>query len=1284
MLISRALFLYRVLPRVSCSFITYKQFHHSAVQYKKRSGRKSKFPKNGTSSHSKKRKEITEITSEPQLELLQGKKFKQYGFNSATELVKQASKIFHSFFGENGTWLTSPVSDKVNLVRFCSFVNGYGFFNFAELTFDPSFTQAKERIFVKFFKDVKSYKLLNQLHSGFLEPFDKVQFSASRDYQKEVLSYCASQLHTLPNIVYRLVDNLYTIEIYLPEYRVRTIVKLDTNFNDAEKYAFYLFLRHVQLSTKASIDSKSILRDFRNLNMSNARGFVEFYATSLKKESKTVSSCLHSSLHSASVVIDGFTFPSVHASNQDAANSIAYLYASQALKNKHPDLWESYAYDLRKGNGVVLQKIPPGKHRTFKQLTEQVSSLAETLLSKDRDAERYHAHFLSKVSSTINEDESSVASPILSSISLEEQKKLNAQRKEALEAYDQNDDIKSLRDVRKSLPIYGFEQTLLRAIEVNPAVIVVADTGSGKTTQLPQMILDDYIRRGEATKCNIMCTQPRRLSAVSVAERVANERNESLRKSVGYFVRFENRTPTAPGSILFCTTGIALRKLQDSNSVLSSYSHIILDEVHERSLQTDLLLAILKTSIVQLMHAGLPYPKLILMSATIDAKPFQEHLSNLFIDGNCPLIKVPGRAFPVEKNYLEDILPMLQSQTDEYKEVMEDKSTRNFINHESSYMNNVIKPSNYQRGASVSNEDAESNLNIHSRVHDGEVTFDFTDEAKDIPFRLLASLLGYLCANGTLEGSILVFLPGLAEMTKLQSILVQTKPFGIDVEDSEKYKIYMLHSSLKRMNEVFCVGEKNVRRIILATNIAETGITIPDVAYVVDSCLHREKMYCPHRRVSALLCHSISKANMRQRCGRAGRVQPGEYYALISEAHADALPESTVPEIHRSDLQDVCLQVLSSTNFPLQQLLKETLEPPSTAAVNEALALLKRTGALTNSVELTPLGKLLAHLPMEPSMGKMIICAAVFKCLDPLLYLTAAMTTGDVFFTPIRDRETAQARRRQFDRVYLSDHLTTINAIAKYRSILITEGRNKAFDFAHDNFLNVTKLNSALHIAEQIHQILVKLKLVPYSSNDRSSTFIGHPSANEHADSQELILALLNIGLLPNLAITRYGRFLRTPTEQTAMVHRSSIAFVKSSHGVYAKPDEPITQGKTYLYTTKSSNSDQGVVFLHSISPTSPLMLLLFETFPIHSFGPCITFDNWYTVYFNEEILLKCLMISSFIKKFFIRLFEKVNLTLSTGASPRRMLISDNHCSNIAAGLKNVAQSEYSRYRLWK
>lgn len=327
-----------------------------------------------------------------------------------------------------------------------------------------------------------------------------------------------------------------------------------------------------------------------------------------------------------------------------------------------------------------------------------------------------------------------------------------------------------LKSRKADLPMTQFRAKVKDIVANHQSCIILGATGSGKTTQVPQIILEDGIADGLGGNINIICTQPRRIAAVTVAHRVASERNESVGDTVGYHIKYDKKLPRPGGSITYCTTGVILRQLQTgSDEILDTTSHIIIDEVHERNLQTDFLLTILKQALDSRRKARKPVPKLVLMSATIDPALFSEYLEIAGDHGEnipCPWLDVPGRTYPVMEIFLDDLKEQLVKS--------HSKAELHFLTNR--------ETSKYEKAERLF-----------------EISPSGTLEASEIivPLDLMAATIAHLAKTTPSDGAILAFLPGMAEINALNLFLLGERPLGVNFADTSKFKLCLIHSGLR-------------------------------------------------------------------------------------------------------------------------------------------------------------------------------------------------------------------------------------------------------------------------------------------------------------------------------------------------------------------------------------------------------------------------------------------------------------------------------------------------------
>ncbi|CAN7079272.1 unnamed protein product [Brassica oleracea var. botrytis] len=624
------------------------------------------------------------------------------------------------------------------------------------------------------------------------------------------------------------------------------------------------------------------------------------------------------------------------------------------------------------------------------------------------------------------------------------------QLRERQDYWEKSVEGQRMLECRRCLPAYKQRDVVLSAISQNQVIVVSGETGCGKTTQIPQFILESEVEANRGALCNIICTQPRKISAMSVSERVACERGEPLGESVGYKVRLEG-VRGRDTRLLFCTTGILLRRLLVDRS-LRGVTHVIVDEIHERGMNEDFLLIILKDLLPRR-----PELKLILMSATLDAELFSSYF------GGAAVIHIPGFTYPVRSYFLEDILEMSRYRLTPYNQIDDYGLERLWK------MNKQIPRKRKSQIASVV-EDA-------LRAADFK---EFSPETREslscwnpdcIGFNLIESLLCHICENER-PGGILVFMTGWDDISSLKDKLQIHPIFG----NPNRVMLLACHGSMASFEQrlIFEEPASGVRKIVLATNIAETSITINDVAFVIDCGKAKETSYDALNNTPCLLPSWISKVSAQQRRGRAGRVQPGQCYHLYPKCVYDAFAEYQLPEILRTPLQSLCLQIKSLNFGTISEFLSRALQSPELLAVQKAIEYLKIIGALDETEQLTALGRYLAKLPMEPKLGKMLILGAILGCLDPILTVAAGLSVRDPFLTPLDKKDLAEAAKSQFSRDH-SDHLALVRAYEGYKR---AEEEAGVYDYCWKNFLSIQSMRAIDSLRKEFFSLLKDTGLI--------------------------------------------------------------------------------------------------------------------------------------------------------------------------------------------------------------
>ncbi|KAK4414219.1 DExH-box ATP-dependent RNA helicase DExH3 [Sesamum alatum] len=640
----------------------------------------------------------------------------------------------------------------------------------------------------------------------------------------------------------------------------------------------------------------------------------------------------------------------------------------------------------------------------------------------------------------------------------------------------------------------------------NQVVVVSGETGCGKTTQLPQYILESEIEAARGAACNIICTQPRRISAMAVAERVAAERGEKIGESVGYKVRLEGMKGRDT-RLLFCTTGILLRRLLVDRN-LKGITHVIVDEIHERGMNEDFLLIVLKDLLPRR-----PELRLILMSATLNAELFSSYF------GGAPMIHIPGFTYPVRSHFLENILEMTGYRLTPYNQI---------DNYGQEKMWKMQKQTLRKRKTQIASAVEEALMAADFKEYSPRVRESLTCWNPDsIGFNLIEHVLCHICRKER-PGAVLVFMTGWDDINSLKDQLRAHPLLG----DPSRVLLLACHGSMASAEQklIFDKPEDGVRKIVLATNMAETSITINDVVFVVDCGKAKETSYDALNNTPCLLPSWISKASARQRKGRAGRVQPGECYHLYPRCVHDAFADYQLPELLRTPLQSLCLQIKSLQLGSISEFLSKALQAPEPLSVQNAIEYLKMIGALDESENLTLLGRNLSMLPVEPKLGKMLIFGAIFNCLDPVMTIVAGLSVRDPFLMPFDKKDLAESAKAQFSARDFSDHLALVRAFEGWKD---AEREQSGYEYCWRNFLSVQTLKAIDSLRKQFLYLLKDVGLVENIE-----------SCNGWSRDEHLIRAIICAGLFPGICSVvnkEKSISLKTMEDGAVLLHSSSV-----------------------------------------------------------------------------------------------------------------------------------------------
>ncbi|KAI9193353.1 P-loop containing nucleoside triphosphate hydrolase protein [Polychytrium aggregatum] len=571
-------------------------------------------------------------------------------------------------------------------------------------------------------------------------------------------------------------------------------------------------------------------------------------------------------------------------------------------------------------------------------------------------------------------------------------------------------------DAHDTLPIAQFRQALLDAVQEYPCLIVVGDTGSGKTTQLPQYILGLSEAVAEQPPVGVShsparpkrlprvaVTQPRRIAAVSAAKRVAEEQHVPLGSKVGYHIRFEKLADDS-ARLMFMTDGILLREACEDPS-LSSWDYVLLDEAHERSLETDILFGLLRRALR--LRTDL---KVVIMSATLDMDKFSDFF------GDCPIFSIPGRMFVV------DIL---------WQKTMKLAT---------------LKSTFVQRSV-------ETVLHIHKEEEPGD---------------------------------ILVFLTGRQDIeSAISRLYAATEDLArSDIRHSDQVwnvVAYPIYSSLESVDQraIFDPPKRGYRKVIFATNIAQTSITIPGIRYVVDSGFVKQTMYDPKTSMDALVVVPISQATATQRAGRAGRTAAGKVYRLYSRQIFDAMDIDTAPEIQRSSLIGT---VLALKRMGIDDVLNfEFIDPPEPELVICALRDLFLLGALDECGGLTPLGRQMSSFSISPHLARALIGSSLdHGCAEEMLTIVALLSVEDIYITPRspKQQDAAAQAHKQFAHP-LGDHMTLLQIYEQWKRAGFDRQWARTWYFHHRALLTAKSVRSQLEETMKRNKLVIRSCALP-------------------------------------------------------------------------------------------------------------------------------------------------------------------------------------------------------------
>ncbi|KAJ8907120.1 hypothetical protein NDN08_003602 [Rhodosorus marinus] len=713
---------------------------------------------------------------------------------------------------------------------------------------------------------------------------------------------------------------------------------------------------------------------------------------------------------------------------------------------------------------------------------------------------------------------------------------------------------------RENLPSTKSRKEILHLLKTNQVVLITGEPGSGKTTQIPQYILDDWIyqKRTNPDDCksnvSIICTQPRRISAISVAERVASERMETVGDTVGWKIRHESALDPSKCRLLFCTTGLMVQRMR-SDQELKGVTHLIVDEVHERSLEVDVLLIYIKELIQKRKDV-----KVLLMSATVNAEIFTKYFDN------CASVHIPGLHHPVEIQYVEDIAKDPDWTDAELAPVLMASSGKGTASRD------------VQEFMKFTTQLVKSSSTMPRKLSERLAAVGDPKTTSAMIVALTSFLHRMHPMEGEMPGAILVFLPGWDSIQRAKRAFLRHAP-------ETAFDIRVLHSRVpnEEQRRAFERPASGRRKVVLSTNIAETSVTIEDVVFVIDSGLQNSLGYEVRSNLPSLQPDWISQANARQRTGRAGRTGPGKCFRLYSKHQFDTFEEYGLPEIMRSPLENVLLNILSDVDSKsCSEFLANALSPPKPSAIAASLNMLRRIGAVQPGVEqLTPLGWRLSQLPIEPKLGKMILHGCILGCGNSVLTLASCLGVGRDVWNP-GQATTSQERHRLLlaGKEQNSDHLLLLNLVREWNSMKPTT-ENIAF-FA-------LKYGVQLSVLRKIGQLRLQLKSYVGLCGMADSL---RPDLCSEDSNDELIQAIAAGCLFPSIARADVEESHRGGHCRGPIVSRKEMQVALSGSCVARGSPKPFDQ-HWLAYSDKVKIEDR--VYLCGVAPANPQALVVFS-----------------------------------------------------------------------------------------
>ncbi|KAJ2000669.1 ATP-dependent RNA helicase [Coemansia thaxteri] len=675
-----------------------------------------------------------------------------------------------------------------------------------------------------------------------------------------------------------------------------------------------------------------------------------------------------------------------------------------------------------------------------------------------------------------------------------------------------------LKPQREGLPIFSARASIIQQVRSHPTVIIVGETGSGKTTQIPQYLLESGFTSNTRA---IAVTQPRRVAATSIAKRVAEEVGTSLGGRVGYTIRFEDCSSDKT-RLRFCTDGLLLREIL-SDPLLRRYSVVILDEAHERTLRTDILLGMLKD--IQRERARLALLNQQHLELTETAtRQYEEPEDHQWSHRD-------HRSHGTHVTFDTPQEPEKEEEQEEEELQFEDQPTP-VIDDVHGDVTGIDELKVIVMSATLDAErfsgyfDSAPILYVAGRQFPVTTYYTTTPQADYLDSAHLATLQIHTETPSN-SGDVLVFLSGQEDIENVERLLLESAAsFPPGVPALLPCPIFAALPQAQQ-SRVFDPAPEFTRKIILATNIAETSLTIPGIRHVIDSGVHKVRGFDP-RIGESLLVEPISKSSARQRTGRAGREAAGFCYRLYTEADYAQLAEDSVPEIKRCQLSMVVLQLKAAGVADVMQF--NFMDRPSKKALKHALLELFALEALDDHGELTAMGRWMSEFPLEPTYAKVIYASQKAGCTREAIDVVSLLSVDSLFYVPADKREESNAAQLVFKSTE-GDHLTFLNLLRAYTKV------NGDREWCQEHFVNRRNMRHVLDVRQQLNRLCARLGL----DIDRSC-----------GTDLDAVLKCFLSGFFHNCALLQPdGTYRSLSGSQTVHIHPGSSLFAKKVPAIF-------------------------------------------------------------------------------------------------------------------------------------